>query len=234
MRSTEWKNAFFLLGTDLIRKLLFRTRRKPVLGVSPKRSLFLTVLKSNLRTKSSMPAPKPICTPAILVLTATLLVSSCGFHLRGAYQVPEALRSVHLSSEIPSSPIMNNLRRNMLSSGVEIAATDTDAPYTLHLSNERSEKRSISVDSLAAAAEFQLRQFISYELRDANDRLILGPYELITERNFQNDINNVVGKRDEERLIREEMQVQLALQIMRRYQAIDANQLYSEAGAASN
>ncbi len=61
----------------------------------------------------------------------------------------------------------------------------------------------------------------------------MGPHELIVERNFQNDINNVVGKRDEERLIREEMQVLLASQIMRRYQAIDAIQLQSNGSELS-
>lgn len=158
-------------------------------------------------------------------LVTILALSACGFQLRGAFQVPEVLSSVHLSSENPGSPILNSVRRSMLSSGVQLVNTDQEAPYTLHLSRERSEKRSISVDSLAAAAEFQLRQFVSYELRSRRGELLVGPHELIVERNFQNDINNVVGKRDEERLIREEMQVLLASQIMRRYQAIDTAQL---------
>lgn len=158
-------------------------------------------------------------------LVIILALSACGFQLRGAFQVPEVLGSVHLSSENPGSPILNSVRRSMLSSGVQLVDTDQQAPYTLHLSRERSEKRSISVDSLAAAAEFQLRQFVSYELRSRRGELLVGPHELIVERNFQNDINNVVGKRDEERLIREEMQVLLASQIMRRYQAIDSAQL---------
>lgn len=155
----------------------------------------------------------------------SIALSACGFHLRGAFEVPDSLKLVHLSSENPASAMLNNVRRTMLASGVQVVKYSSEAPYSLHLSGERTEKRSISVDSLAAAAEFQLRQFISYEIRDERKKLLLGPHELISERNFQNDINNVVGKRDEERLIREEMQVQLAAQIMRRYQSIDVNQL---------
>ena len=164
----------------------------------------------------------------LCILSVLFAVSACGFHLRGAFQVPEALSTLHLSSENPTSPILSSVRRTMLSSGVDLVKSETDAPYTLYLSGERTEKRSISVDSLAAAAEFQLRQFVSYELRTAGGQLLVGPHELIVERNFQNDINNVVGKRDEERLIREEMHVLLASQIMRRYQAIDATQLQTE------
>ncbi len=166
-----------------------------------------------------------------IVMIMTL--SACGFQLRGAFQVPEALGTVHLSSENPGSPILNSVRRAMVSSGVQLVDSDQDAPYSLHLSRERSEKRSISVDSLAAAAEFQLRQFVSYELRSRRGELLVGPHQLIVERNFQNDINNVVGKRDEERLIREEMQVLLASQIMRRYQAIDAAQLHTSGSELS-
>ncbi|MFK7731025.1 MAG: LPS assembly lipoprotein LptE [Pseudomonadales bacterium] len=166
-------------------------------------------------------------------LVIILALSACGFQLRGAFQVPEELGSVHLSSENPGSSILNNVRRSMVSSGVLLVNTNQEAPYTLHLSRERSEKRSISVDSLAAAAEFQLRQFVSYELRSRRGELLVGPHELIVERNFQNDINNVVGKRDEERLIREEMQVLLASQIMRRYQAIEAAQLQGSGSEVS-
>ncbi len=161
-----------------------------------------------------------------LFLVASLVtLGACGFQLRGAYQVPSNLRTLHLVGETPASPIVSHLRRSMLSSGVTLVDNQTEAPYTLYVSRERSEKRSLSVDSLAAAAEFQLRQFASFEIRDQADQLVLGPHELITERNFQNDINNVVGKRDEERLIRQEMHAQLARQIMRRYQSIDPAQL---------
>ncbi|MFK8020328.1 MAG: LPS assembly lipoprotein LptE [Pseudomonadales bacterium] len=163
----------------------------------------------------------------------SLMLSSCGFHLRGAFEVPDSLRIVHLSSENPASAMLSNVRRTMLASGMQVVKYSSEAPYSLHLSGERTEKRSISVDSLAAAAEFQLRQFISYEIRDERKQLLLGPLELISERNFQNDINNVVGKRDEERLIREEMHIQLAAQIMRRYQSIDVNQL-SQSSASMN
>lgn len=170
----------------------------------------------------------------ITVLFLTVCISACGFHLRGAFQVPDELKRVHLSSENPAGAMLNNVRRTMLASGVELKKFSNEAPFTLHLSKERVEKRSISVDSLAAAAEFQLRQFVSYEIRGVNGTLLLGPYELISERNFQNDINNVVGKRDEERLIREEMQVQLAAQIMRRYQSIDVQQLSYSAEQADS
>lgn len=154
-----------------------------------------------------------------------LMVAGCGFHLRGNIEVPEALKTVYLSSENPVSGLTKRVRQSMRASGVTLAENSTQSPYTLYLHDERMEKRSISVDSIAAAAEFQLRQFASYEIRDSENRLLIGPLEVISERNFQNDINNVVGKRDEERLIREEMQVHLAAQIMRRYQAIDVTEL---------
>lgn len=166
--------------------------------------------------------------PVFAVLLCVTL-SACGFQLRGAFQVPDALKVLHLSAENPNSAIVSQVRRSMLASGVRVVNSNNDAPYTLHISKERTEKRSISVDSIAAAAEFQLRQFVSYELRDSSNRIVISPQQIINERNFQNDINNVVGKRDEERLIMDEMRIQLASQIMRRYQAIDLDSLPSPA-----
>ncbi len=156
---------------------------------------------------------------------ASVLLSACGFHLRGAVDVPESLRNVYVTGENPRSPIVQSVQRSMRASGVKLSISAATAPYTLYIGNEQEEKRSISVDEQAAAAEFQLRHYVSFELRDPKGIPLAGPDELISERVFVNDITNVVGKRDEERLIREEMQRQLAGQIMRRYQALDADRL---------
>ncbi len=163
------------------------------------------------------------------IVLATLLLGSllvgCGFHLRGAVNVPESLRTVFVTGENPHSPIVMDVQRSMRASGVKLTSSAAAAPYTVYISSESEEKRSISVDAQAAAAEFQLRHSINFELRDPKGNALVGPDQLIGERVFLNDITNVVGKRDEERLIREEMRRQLAAQIMRRYQALDADRL---------
>lgn len=161
---------------------------------------------------------------ATLLLLGSLLVG-CGFHLRGAVDVPESLRTVFVTGENPHSPIVMDVQRSMRASGVKLTSSAAAAPYTVYISSESEEKRSISVDAQAAAAEFQLRHSINFELRDPKGNALVGPDQLIGERVFLNDITNVVGKRDEERLIREEMRRQLAAQIMRRYQALDADRL---------
>lgn len=176
----------------------------------------------------SFAAPGPGSTRSTLLLLAVLagvLLSACGFHLRGAVDVPESLRNVYVTGENPHSPIVMNLQRSMRASGVTLTSSAAAAPYTVYISKEHEEKRSISVDQQAAAAEFQLRHYVSFELRDPQGSPLVGPDQLISERVFLNDITNVVGKRDEERLIREEMRRQLAGQIMRRYQALDADRL---------
>lgn len=161
----------------------------------------------------------------LLGVVAGVLLSGCGFHLRGTVDVPESLRHVYVTGDNPRSPIVQSLQRSMRASGVELSSSAASAPYTVYISNEQEDKRSISVDEQAAAAEFQLRHYVSFELRDPKGSPLVGPDQLISERVFVNDITNVVGKRDEERLIREEMRRQLAGQIMRRYQALDADRL---------
>ncbi len=183
------------------------------------------VIKNSFRTQQNTAG----CVRLLLSLLLCIVVSGCGFQLRGAYSVPESLQTVYLDGENSNSAILKNVKRAMLTSGVTLVKKENSAPHTLYLSDERSEKRSISIDSLAATAEFQIRQFVSYDLRDSKGKVLVGPYELIRERNFQNDINNVVGKRDEERLIREEMNIQLSSQIMRRYMAISDEELLNNA-----
>jgi LPS-assembly lipoprotein len=161
----------------------------------------------------------------VLLITGMLLTTACGFHLRGTIDVPEALQTVYVTGDKPSSAVLQQVRSSMAGAGVTLVEKASEAPYTLYIGEEREEKRTISLNRVAAAAEFQIRQFVSFEIRDQYRQLLSGPFELINERNFQNDINNVVGKRDEERLIREEMHKALAQQIIRRYQSLDPNQL---------
>lgn len=161
----------------------------------------------------------------LLLLSSLLLINACGFHLRGTIDVPEALQTVYITGEDPASPLVRQLKRNLAAAGVILVDKAAAAPYTLYIGKAREEKRTISLNRVAAAAEFQIRQFVSFEIHNRYRQLLSGPFDLINERNFQNDINNVVGKRDEERLIREEMHKALAQQIIRRYQSLDPNQL---------
>ncbi len=154
-----------------------------------------------------------------LVLIFSLVISACGFQLRGLTEIPDALKTVYLSST-KSSSVLPVLKRYMQSNGIHVANGAVTAPYHLKILNEEHQRRSVSLSSTAKTEEYELRSNLTFEVLDQAGETVIAPTQLYTERTYRFDENNVNAKAAEESLIKQEMYNNLAQQIVRRYRSI--------------
>lgn len=150
-----------------------------------------------------------------LLLTA---LAGCGFQLRGSdggSALPDAWQSMHLNSPSPNSELSRVLRTRFTASGIRWLPAD-EAAYILDLGNERFSQRNLSINAQARAAEFELTLRTTFAVRGSDGVLLLPPDDAIITKQMENDPRNVVGKAEEIRILRGEMRVELAQQIMRR------------------
>ena len=124
------------------------------------------------------------------------------------------------------SEIYVGLRRALVASGVTLVEDPADAGAVLRLSNERSGRRVLSVGRDARVSEYEVYSTITFEVRRAGsgqgaDRAaIVEPQQLRLTREYLYDSSGVLGKSDEEALLREEMQRDLVRLIMYRLEAM--------------
>lgn len=148
---------------------------------------------------------------AVLLTATGLLLSACGFHLRGNYEMPAGLTSVTLIVPEQSGVLKKELELMLKRSGV---STDGGA-MRLEVTREVLTKQTATVDSSAKAAEYTLLYAVDYRISQV-DAKTEGPVQkLILRRGYQYDSTNIVGKSTEEETLVQEMRQDTANQIVR-------------------
>lgn len=161
--------------------------------------------------------------PLLAVLLA-LVLSGCGFTLRGSARLPDALRTMELAGMDETGELMQEVRRALRNSGVTLVESASDAAagaarYRLGIGRESSFENTLSVNSNARAGEYELEMSVLFQLSEGGTT-VLGPETLSQSRVYLTDPENAVGKEEEAELIRGELRRDLAQQLLRRLQAV--------------
>lgn len=153
-----------------------------------------------------------------LLFGATLLLSACGFHLRGTgdVSVSDQWRSMYLVSGNPNSEFSREVKTRFSANGVEWQEEKPEANFQLVLGPERFSQRNLSLNSEARAAEFELTMRSTFSVRDIAGKEIMSDTTGSVVKQMENDPRNVVGKAEEIRILKTEMRAELAQQILRR------------------
>jgi LPS-assembly lipoprotein len=154
-----------------------------------------------------------------LILGITFLLAACGFQLRGtggnSAPLPPAWKSMHLVTGNPNGEFSRAVIAQLAANGVQWTDRES-ANFSLVLSPERFEQRSLSLNAEARVAEFELTMSSQFSIVDASNKEVVPPSSVIVIKQMENDPRNVVGKEGEVQLIQNEMRTDLAQQIVRR------------------
>ncbi|MEP4146814.1 MAG: LPS assembly lipoprotein LptE [Halioglobus sp.] len=153
-----------------------------------------------------------------LLLASTLLLSACGFALRGTgnVAVSDEWRSMYLVTNNPNSEFSREVKTRFAANGVEWQEDKASANYAVILGPERFTQRNLSLNSEARAAEFELTMLSTFSVRDNSGEMVLDNTTSSVVKQMENDPRNVVGKAEEIRILKGEMRGELAQQILRR------------------
>lgn len=157
-----------------------------------------------------------LCLPALAALG---LLSACGFHVRGNYQLPDTLGAVFIEVPGYDYDLRHRLQRTLGSRGVRLADDATAADSVLRISNPRFATRVLSVGTDARVREHELRYTLTFEMRKRDGSVLVAPQSVELLRDVTYDETNVLGSQSEASAGRLELQDQAVQQIMRRLAA---------------
>lgn len=149
-----------------------------------------------------------------LVLILSLLLTGCGFQLRGATQVPDAIQPLALKCAPPVPDQICRAVEDRLELGDVSLVSESDAVATLQLSNFRQERRANAVTSRGAAAEYTLRQSVELEVISARQTPLIATQSVNISETYRYDETNVLAKRQEEEALQETLSQRLAQQVL--------------------
>lgn len=161
---------------------------------------------------------------AALALGLTVLLSACGFHLRGSngsFMLPFATMYIGLPD---TSPLAIGLKRYIRAIGsTEVVSTKDGADAVLEVLSDPERNRTKSILSLnknGRVQEYQLGYSINFRVLDKAGNQLLAPTTISLVRPITFDESQVLAKETEEAALYRDMRNDLVQQIMRRLAAI--------------
>ncbi|WP_213875445.1 LPS assembly lipoprotein LptE [Pseudomonas sp. dw_358] len=152
----------------------------------------------------------------LLVTGLAVLLSACGFQLRGTGTNTMQLKELNVSARDAYGPTVKDLKNALEHSGVKL---DGFATYKLVLTDEKADQRTASYSGSARSVDIELDNVLSFEVRGpTNIALISDTIE--TEKEYTHDGNNLAGSDSEADVVRQEMRREAIQRLMLRLQAL--------------
>ncbi|HZV54985.1 MAG TPA: LPS assembly lipoprotein LptE [Rhodocyclaceae bacterium] len=152
-----------------------------------------------------------------LLILATVLLSACGFQLRGAYSFPFDTLYIALAE---SSELRSVIKRNVeASTQTRIVAAPADAQASLTILGDVVLKKIMSLNSAGRVREYQLERTFTFRVTDPKGQEFLPPNTIRITREMTFDDAAVLSKEAEEVLLWRDIQNDLVQQLLRRLAA---------------
>ena len=148
---------------------------------------------------------------AFVVMLSSLLLSSCGFHLRGDLPLSQ-FEAMHIKSE-RHSELAALVAQRLQHNKVQLLDSYQQTAPVLQLIDDSLERRNLTLFPNGQVAEYELIYKVRYQLTmpDGEPQ----PYQFELYRDYQDDPNQALAKAKELELMLDELRQQAANRILR-------------------
>ena len=173
------------------------------------------------KPRNEYSVPLSLQRAVLLLLLITTVLSGCGFHLRGVSKLQSSFSTLALKGR-EGQAFRQVLVDKLEKSGVTL---DDNAPYTIRLLGEQSQKRVSAYSTRAKSAGFELKRIITFKIvAPGQKEEQFSEVEIFSRRHLLFREDQIIGKLGEEGMLWQEMDQELADRIIRRLEAIDTGQ----------
>ncbi len=148
-----------------------------------------------------------------LLLSVVLLLSACGFHLRGQTQFP--FHSVYIQAPA-ETPFVAALRRGLSANKVDVMTAPGNSDLTLDIAYEATDRQIIALSGAGHVIDYLLRYKVSLRAYDRQHDEWLPATEITLQRDLPYDDTQVLAKEQEAAMLYGEMRTDAAQQVLRR------------------
>ena len=148
-----------------------------------------------------------------------LVVAGCGFHLQGALTVPPQMERTYISTADRHSGFYRALRSAFDAAGIDVVDSAAEATATFTITFDQTDQRVLSVSARNVPTEYEVFYTIEYRL-DSGEQDLLERQTLTLTRDYTYDSTLVLGKGNEEELLREAIVDDLVRIVLKQISAI--------------
>ncbi|MBP1149714.1 MULTISPECIES: LPS-assembly lipoprotein LptE [Methylocaldum] len=145
-----------------------------------------------------------------------LLLSACGFHLRGSLPATMVAKTFYIDGLGRGDLFVQEFSQILSYSGGNLAAAPSQAGAVIHIVQARQDRRPIGLSKQGRANLFDLSYRVVYEVSTPQGEILLPRQELELKRDYFNDQTSPLSQTQEEYQIQQEMQREAAQLLFRR------------------
>lgn len=147
------------------------------------------------------------------IALCALLLTACGFKLRGDYLLDQQLQTLYVSSADKHGELTRLTKKHLQRNKINLLTKYETAKPELRILKDKLDRRTLSVFPNGQVAEYELIYTVAYELRLEGKTIQGVTFEL--NRDYQDDPDIALAKSRELSLMLKEMRIEAADKILR-------------------
>ena len=144
-------------------------------------------------------------------------ITSCGYTLRGSFDLPPSLSQISVFSN-SYSELVNAVNDSLLNKGIKTTSSNDKSLIRIIINTEQFKRRQLSMSISGRVNEYELIYDVTYEINMPNEKNLSDSITLYRDYSF--DENNVMGNSDREAYIKKEMVSTAATLIFNKLRAV--------------
>ena len=138
----------------------------------------------------------------ITYLIIAILLSGCGYQLRGNIDLPSDLKQVSVVSQ-KYSDLVRNISQRFSNSDIKVVNKSDRDLYRVKIVSEVFNRRQLSINISGRVNEYELIYNVTYQISGPDEKSKEETLSLYRDYSF--DENNIMGNADREAQIKKEM-----------------------------
>ena len=178
---------------------------------------------SEARSRRGLAAAGALCLAAL---------AGCGFQVRGAPTLPDAMDVTWIETTDRYSPFYQELTTVLRQNGVTLATELASARTVVHVLTDDTGRRLLSVSTGNVPTEYEVYYRVRFAVAVDGEEVV-PPEQLALSRDYSFDEFEVLGKSREEAILRQSLAKDLVSLVTRRLSRISVAPVPSEAAPAA-
>ena len=147
-------------------------------------------------------------------ITICLLLSACGFHLRGLLNLPPSFQHVYLQIPPNGRSLQIKLKEELQSYHVTYSESATHAAYQIVIDGLVYTRQISNISSSTTPRQFQLNYSVNYRLLDNQGVQLIPAQQIKSSRLVSMNSERLLGSNYVEDFFKNDMEQEIASQIL--------------------
>ena len=137
----------------------------------------------------------------LLPICLILIITSCGYTLRGNINIPNNIKEISVSAN-EYSDIVNSINKILISNNIKVTNSKNKDLNRIIILSENFNRRQLSINITGRVNEYEIIYTVNFEI---NSPLGKSSDSIVLYRDYSFDENNIMGNSDREKYIQNQM-----------------------------